>query len=117
MPATELPPGQDARPPVLVYLYGPPGSGKLTVGEKLAELSGFPLFHNHLTVNAIRTVFEFRREPFTAVLHRLRLDVFQAAAAAGISLIFTNNSAWLGPDGRERWPGREPVQAPARQAH
>jgi hypothetical protein len=89
--------------PVLAYLYGPPASGKLTVAEKLAELTGYPLFHNHLTVNAIRSVFPFGSEPFIAVLHRVRLDVFETAAQAGTSLIFTNNSTWQGPDGRARF--------------
>jgi predicted kinase len=89
--------------PVLVYVYGPPASGKLTVAEKLAELSGYALFHNHLTVNAISPVLPFGCEAFSEVLHRLRLDVFGAAVTAGISLIFTNNSAWGGADARQRF--------------
>jgi hypothetical protein len=35
----------------LVYIYGPPASGKLTIAGRLSELTGIPLFHNHLTVN------------------------------------------------------------------
>jgi hypothetical protein len=89
--------------PVLVYLYGPPASGKLTVAEQLAELSGYPLFHNHLTVNALRPVFGFGTELFIQTLHKIRLEVFRAAASGGISMIFTNNSAWQGPDGRARF--------------
>jgi hypothetical protein len=87
----------------LVYLYGPPASGKLTVAGRLAEQSGYRLFHNHLTVNAVRPVLDFGTEPFREVIHRLRLDVFGAAARAGIDVIFTNNSAWPGPDGRARF--------------
>lgn len=87
----------------LVYLYGPPASGKLTVAGRLAEQSGYRLFHNHLTVNAIRPVLDFGSEPFVEVLHRLRLDVFAAAARGGIDVIFTNNSAWAGHDGRARF--------------
>ena len=89
--------------PTLLYIYGPPASGKLTVATALAELTGFPLFHNHLSVDAIRCVLPFGSEPFTEVLHRLRLDMFQTAARAGISLIFTNNSAWSGPNARSRF--------------
>jgi hypothetical protein len=70
----------------LVYLYGPPASGKLTVAERLAEQSGYRLFHNHLTVNAIRPVLDFGSEPFVEVLHRLRLDVFAAAAGPASTL-------------------------------
>ncbi|WCO67487.1 hypothetical protein PO878_01980 [Iamia majanohamensis] len=86
--------------PVLVYLYGPPAAGKLTVATALAERTGFRLFHNHLTVGALTPVFPFRSAPFTAVLHRVRLDVFATAAEAGIDLIFTNSSAWGGDDPR-----------------
>ena len=81
---------------MLVYLYGPPAAGKLTVARRVQELTGFKLFHNHLTVNAIVEVFDFRTQPFTDVLHRLRLDVFGTAARAGVDLIFTNNQAWPG---------------------
>ena len=69
----------------------------------LTKLTGIPLFHNHLTVNAISPVFPFGSAPFTEVLHRLRLDVFRTAARAGVSLIFTNNSAWAWPDPRSRF--------------
>jgi hypothetical protein len=89
--------------PTLLYLYGPPASGKLTVATALAELTGFALFHNHLSVDAVSCVLPFGSEPFTEVLHRLRLDVFRSAARADISLIFTNNSAWGGPDARSRF--------------
>jgi hypothetical protein len=89
--------------PTLVYLYGPPAVGKLAIAERLSTVTGWPLFHNHLSVNAIRPIFPFGSKPFTDVVHRLRLDVVRTAMAEGISLIFTNNSAWGGPDGRERF--------------
>jgi hypothetical protein len=89
--------------PTLLYIYGPPASGKLTVATALAEITGFSLFHNHLSVDAVSCVLPFGSKPFSEVLHRLRLDVFQTAARTGISLIFTNNSAWSGPDARSRF--------------
>jgi chloramphenicol 3-O-phosphotransferase len=92
-----------ARVSLLVYLYGPPAAGKLTIAEKVRDLTGFGLFHNHLTVNVLREVFDFGSPPFVELLHRVRLDVFATAMRAGVSVIFTNNSAWGGPDGRERF--------------
>jgi shikimate kinase len=89
--------------PILVYLYGPPAVGKLTVAERLSAVTGWPLFHNHLSVNTVRPIFAFGSQPFTDVVHRLRLDVFKTAMAEGMSLIFTNNSAWGGVDGRARF--------------
>lgn len=91
------------RPPTLVYIYGPPAVGKLTVAMELEEQTGFRLFHNHLTIDAVKAVFEFKSPPFTEVVHRLRLDVFETAARNGIDLIFTNNSVWDVPDGRARF--------------
>lgn len=87
----------------LIYIYGPPASGKLTVAEHLSELTGFPLFHNHLTVNVLRTIFPFGTKPFMDAVHRVRRDVFEVAAEANISLIYTNNSAWVTSDPRERF--------------
>jgi 8-oxo-dGTP diphosphatase len=89
--------------PTLVYLYGPPACGKLTVATELAELTGYSLFHNHLTVSAIRPVFPLGSPPYSEVLHRLRLDVIETAARYGVSLIFTNSSAWAGQDSRTRF--------------
>ena len=91
------------RPTTLVYIYGPPAVGKLTVATQLEEQTGFRLFHNHLTIDAVKAVFEFKSPPFTEVVHRLRLDVFETAARNEIDLIFTNNSVWDVPDGRARF--------------
>jgi chloramphenicol 3-O-phosphotransferase len=100
----------------LVYLYGPPAVGKLTVATELQRRTQLRLFHNHLTVDALTPVFDFGGEPFTEVLHRVRLDVFATAARAGIDVIFTNNSVWAVSDGRKRFAefadtARERVEA------
>lgn len=87
----------------LVYLYGPPAVGKLTVATELQGRTRLRLFHNHLTVNALTPVFDFGSEPFMEVLHRVRLDVFETAARNGVDLIFTNNSVWAMADGRARF--------------
>jgi predicted kinase len=95
--------GTEETAATLVYIYGPPASGKLTIAGRLSELTGIPLFHNHLTVNAVRPVFAFGSPPFVEAVRKMRHAVFEAAARAGISLIFTNNSAWSGPDPRARF--------------
>jgi predicted kinase len=96
-------PGTEQTAATLIYIYGPPAVGKLTVAERLSALTGFPLFHNHLTVNAVVPVFAFGSPPFTEAVRAMRHAVFEAAARAGISLIFTNNSAWSQPDPRGRF--------------
>ncbi len=74
----------------LVFLYGPPAAGKLTVGRELATLTGYHLFHNHLTFDLAREIFAIGSEPFQRLVDDLRLHVFTAAARNDIpGLIFT----------------------------
>jgi shikimate kinase len=81
----------------LVFLYGPPAAGKLTIGRELAALTGYRLFHNHLTVDLARELFDFGSEPFQRLVDDLRLRVFSAAAESDLAgLIFT--FVYGGPD-------------------
>lgn len=73
----------------LVFLYGPPGAGKLTVGRELQSITGFRLFHNHLAVDLLESVFEFGSAPFVELREELWLSVFREAARGDLSLIFT----------------------------
>lgn len=73
----------------LLFLYGSAAVGKLTVGRELANLTGFRLFHNHLTVDAVLSVFDFGSEPFINLREQIWLSVFKEAALNNISLIFT----------------------------
>ena len=59
----------------LVFIYGPPGVGKFTVATELAELTGYKLFHNHQSIDAVRAVFTFGDQPFPRLVHRIRLLV------------------------------------------
>lgn len=73
----------------LMFLYGPPGVGKLTVGNALSALTGFKLFHNHLTINLVTSIFPPNSEAWNRLARRIRLDVFAEAAYEGVDLIFT----------------------------
>ena len=73
----------------LVFLHGLPGSGKLTVGRSLQSVTGFRLFHNHLVVDLLESVFEFGSPPFIELREELWLSVFREAARNSLSLIFT----------------------------
>jgi hypothetical protein len=76
----------------LVFLWGLPGSGKLTVAKELSALSGWKLFHNHLTVDLLLAVFPFGGKEFVELREQIWLSVFEAAAAIGTpGLIFTFN--------------------------
>ena len=75
----------------LVFVHGPPAVGKLTVARELARITGFRLFHNHLTVDLLLSVFDFGTAPFVVLREQIWLSVFREAAACNVSLIFTFN--------------------------
>jgi hypothetical protein len=74
----------------LIFLHGLPGVGKLTVARELARLTGYKLFHNHLTVDLVGSVFEFGSRPFVELREMIWLAVFSRASEEHIAgLIFT----------------------------
>lgn len=74
----------------LIVLYGMPATGKLTVGQELATLTGCRLFHNHLVVDLLLSVFDFGSPGFVELREQIWLSVFRAACRENIpGLIFT----------------------------
>lgn len=75
----------------LVFLHGPAAVGKLAVARVLARLTGYRLFHNHLTVDLVGSLFAFGSEPFVALRENIWLSAFHEAAKNNVSIIFTFN--------------------------
>src|SRR6185436_6177229 len=75
----------------LIFLHGAPAVGKLTIGRELVALTGFRLFHNHLTVDLVGSLFPFGSEPFVLLREKIWLAAFAEAAKENLSLIFTFN--------------------------
>lgn len=74
----------------LIFLHGLPGVGKLTVARELETLTGFKVFHNHLAVDLVLSLFEFGTPPFVELREKIWHDVFVQAASANLDgLIFT----------------------------
>lgn len=73
----------------LVFLYGPPASGKLTIGRLVAERMGLALFHNHLIVDAVMAVFPFGSDEFIRLREHFWMRTIAEAACSGRSLLFT----------------------------
>ena len=105
----------------LVFIYGMPGVGKLTTAKALATLTGIRLFHNHLSFDLVKAIFDFPTPPFGRLAETVRLATFEAAAREGLpGLIFTCVYAAPEDDGfvektifrcRATW-GRSRVRAP-----
>lgn len=74
----------------LIVLYGPPAAGKYTIAKAVAEKTGYKLFHNHLTVDLLKSVFTFGTPDFFRLSQKMRLDIFEQAAKENIpGVIFT----------------------------
>src|SRR5437870_12904783 len=73
----------------LVFIYGPPASGKLTVATELAKLTGFKLFHNHVSIQFVQSIFEFVTKTFWRLTGNYRLEMIEQAAKDEIDTIFT----------------------------
>ncbi len=74
----------------LVFIYGMPATGKLTVAQELEKRTGYPVFHNHLVVDLLLSLFEFGGEPFVELREQIWLSVFEQACRNKLpGLIFT----------------------------
>lgn len=49
----------------VVIIIGPPAVGKMTVGQALAQLTGFPLLHNHVVADMVAPLFPIGMPEFT----------------------------------------------------
>lgn len=73
----------------LIFLYGPPAVGKLTVAEKLSERTGIPLFHNHLSRDLVKDIYGEKLKEHYALVDQIRFDVLGYCAKHDTDLIFT----------------------------
>lgn len=73
----------------LLFIYGSPAVGKLTVAEEIAARTNIKVFHNHLTIDAVAPVFDFGTKPFWKIVNRFRLEIIAEAARSRQNLIYT----------------------------
>jgi hypothetical protein len=75
---------------LLVVLHGPPGVGKLTVAKELQALTGYRLFHNHLTVDLVASLLRFGTPAASDLRERIWLDALRTASTENVTgVIFT----------------------------
>ncbi len=74
----------------LIVLYGPPAAGKYTIAKAIAEKTGYKFFHNHLTIDLLKSVFIYGTPDFFRLSQQIRLDIFEQAAKENIpGIVFT----------------------------
>jgi shikimate kinase len=84
-----MPVGSSPPAPWLVVLIGPAAVGKMTVGQELSRLTGFPLYHNHLVIDLVTPFFAFGSESFERLMSAYRQQFFDEAGAQRMSVIAT----------------------------
>ena len=73
----------------LVVIFGPPAVGKMTIGRRVVERTGFRLLHNHALIEPLLEVFDYGTPPFDRLLREMRQRVVEEAAAFGTDLVLT----------------------------
>ena len=71
----------------LLIIYGAPAAGKLTIATEVARRTGFKLFHNHVSIDCVKPVFDFGTKPFLAMIETIRFAMIAEAAREGVDLI------------------------------
>ena len=74
----------------LVILFGPHAVGKMTVGQELAILTGYKLFHNHMTIEPLAALFDQEPHLMWPLVASFREQIFEAFIhSQNKGLIFT----------------------------
>ena len=73
-----------------IVIFGPAAVGKMSVGMALAELTGFKLFHNHMTIELVHQFFTWSDPEFTPLVQNIRAQIFSALKDSAVKgVIFT----------------------------
>ena len=92
----------------LVFIYGPPAVGKMTVGMELAKQTGLKLFHNHQTIDLLTPFFKFGTPAYLRCINIFRFTIFREVARSPLpGLIFTLVRVYgKGPGNDDAWVNR-----------
>lgn len=76
--------------PNLVLIIGPQAVGKMTVGQELEKITGYKLFHNHMTIEVLTKIFDYDQKIFTKMNIIIREEIFKEFAKSdNKGIIFT----------------------------
>lgn len=74
----------------LVFIYGPPAIGKLTIAKELSKITGFKIFHNHIVNEALDDILENKNSEYFRLSGNLKVKIIESAAKQKLKgLIFT----------------------------
>jgi hypothetical protein len=81
----------------MVFIFGPAAVGKMTVGQRLADLTRFKLLYNHMVVDLVTEFFPFGSPPFHALARPITEQIIEACATNGVNLIITHGLLFSAP--------------------
>jgi len=74
----------------LIIIFGPQAVGKMTVGQRLAEMTNLKLFHNHMTIDLVSNFFDYGSSAGKRLVGLFRQEIFEEVAKSELEgLIFT----------------------------
>jgi hypothetical protein len=80
----------DAVPPLLLFVVGPPAVGKMSVGQAITERTGLRLFHNHISIELALRYFGYGTPAFRRLNGGIRRRIVEEVAASDLpGLVFT----------------------------
>ena len=74
----------------LIFIYGPPAVGKLTVATELGRITSFAVFDNHLSIDCVLPVFGHGTKALAKLVRQIQLAIIEEAAREGVDVIFTS---------------------------
>ena len=83
----------------VIFLHGPPAVGKLTIAKALHARIPARLSDNHAAIDLAKTVIDFGAPGFWDLIHKLRLDLLEAAAASDTPYFLTTACYHTGDEG------------------
>jgi AAA domain len=74
-----------------IIIFGPSAVGKMSVGQALADIMDMKLYHNHMSIEAVRPIFDFGTPQFNRLVTLFRLETMREVAKSDdmTGLIFT----------------------------
>jgi shikimate kinase len=81
----------------LVFIYGPPASGKLTVANELSKMTGFKLFDNHKVIDLFSELADIKKDSFWDSTNEIKLSILEECIKQEIkgiifTMVYTKNS-------------------------
>jgi len=83
----------------LVFIYGSPAAGKLTISRELAKITGFKIFHNHIVNDLLDEFLESNEKYYWesgAKLKTLLVDLLASSKIKGLIVTMVYGGGPLG---------------------